>query len=109
MSWNHRLFKETLEDGTIWYTIREVFYNDKGEIFAHMEEAVDLAGDSVSDLADYIEKCKQAFNFPILDVNEVKFSSEIDDEDFSTAIENIKSYESMQEMIDDLNKEEDNV
>ena len=107
MTWNHRLFKEALDDGTIWYTIREVFYNDKGEIFAHMEEAVDLEGESVSDLADYIEKCKQAFNAPILDINEIKFSSDIDDEDFTTTIKNVKSYDTMQEMIDDLNKEEE--
>lgn len=40
--WNHRIVKQTLKDGTDWYSVREVFWNDDGTIYAYTEELVDI-------------------------------------------------------------------
>jgi hypothetical protein len=41
--WNHRVVKQVI-DGTDWYSVREVFYNDDGTIYAYTEEQLIFAG-----------------------------------------------------------------
>ena len=60
--WNHRVFKETLDDGEVWYSVREVFYNDNEGIYAHMETPVDIAGESIEDLRKYLQMCLKSLN-----------------------------------------------
>ena len=70
--WNHRVVKETL-DGEAWYTVREVFYNADGSIYAYTQEAVDICGESITELREYTEWVLKALDKPVLVAGEVEF------------------------------------
>ena len=76
--WNHRVFKETLADGGDWYTVREVFYNEDGSIYAHTEEAADISGRSIKEIREYTQWVLDCLDKPILVVGEIEF---VDGED----------------------------
>jgi hypothetical protein len=100
--WNHRVFKETLDDGEVWYSVREVFYNDDGGIYAHMETPVDIAAESIDALREYLEWCLKSLDQPILEVGKIKFESDdITEED----LKNSKGFDNMDDFLDDLHKE----
>lgn len=73
--WNHRVIKEVLSDGTEWYSIREVFYNDKEEesIFGYTEKPVDICGESIDEIRKYLQWCLGCLDKPILEDGKVKF------------------------------------
>lgn len=104
--WNHRVVKKVFEDTEREYTeysVRKVFYNNKWEIYAYTEEPVDLACESLEALREYIEWCLKALNNPILEDGKVKFATDdITDKD----LENLKSFDTVDEMMDDLNSED---
>lgn len=84
--WNHRVFKEVFDDGEEQYSVREVFYNDDGGIYAHMETPVDIAAESIDALREYLEWCLKSLDQPILEVGKVEFHSDGFD-DFSNGNE----------------------
>lgn len=71
--WNHRVVKQALEEGTDWYSVREVFYNDDDTIYAYSEEPVDICGESIADLKEYTQWVLDCLDKPILIDGEVKF------------------------------------
>ena len=74
--WNHRLVKEVLTwDGQEhdWYSVREVFYNEDGSIYAYTEEPVDIAGESIEDLKEYTQWILNCLEKDILVDGEVEF------------------------------------
>jgi len=71
--WNHRIVKETLSDGTDWYSVREVIYNDDKSIYAYTEEPVDICGESIDDLREYCQWIIDCLDKPILIDGEVEF------------------------------------
>jgi hypothetical protein len=75
--WNHRVLKQTLPDGTEWYTVREVYYNDDGSIFAYTERPVEIAGESLAELRQEIEWILACLDQEMLIEGEVEF---VDDE-----------------------------
>lgn len=77
MSWNHRVVKKTLEDGSVEYSIRETFYNEEGVIYAYGENPVSLSCESIEDLSQYIEWCLKAIGEPLLIDGEVEFADDI--------------------------------
>jgi len=50
MSWNHRVVVEGKGTEEEWWSIREVYYNDAGDICAMTEDSVGGVGDSIEDL-----------------------------------------------------------
>ena len=70
--WNHRVLKETL-NGEDWYSVREVFYNDDDSIYAYTEEPVDIAGESISALKEYVQWILDCLDKDILVAGEVEF------------------------------------
>ena len=50
MSWNHRVVVELKGTEEEWWSIREVYYNDAGDICAMTEDSVGGVGDSIEDL-----------------------------------------------------------
>ena len=70
---NHRVVKETLKDGSDWYTVREVYYNKDHTIYAYTEEAVDISGESIDDLRKNLQWCLRCLDKPMLIDGEVKF------------------------------------
>jgi tetrahydromethanopterin S-methyltransferase subunit H len=73
MSWNHRVLKEKLNNGDDWYSVREVFYNNDGSIFAYTEKPVDIAGDSLEDLREYVQWILDCFDKDVLVDGDVNF------------------------------------
>lgn len=71
--WNHRVVKQKLEDGTEWFSVREVFYNDDGSIFAYTEEPVDISGESTEELKQYTQWILDCLDKDILVDGEVTF------------------------------------
>jgi len=71
--WNHRVVKEILEDGTEWFSVREVFYNKDRSIYAYTENPVDIVGESVDELREYLQWCLNCLDFPILEDGKVEF------------------------------------
>lgn len=71
--WNHRVVKEKLLDGTDFYSVREVFYNDDGSIYAYTEEPVRIHGESIDDLREYTQWVLDCLDKPILIDGEVEF------------------------------------
>ena len=70
--WNHRVVK-SLENGQDWYTIREVFYNHDGSIFAYTEEPVDVSGETIEELRQSLGWMIECLALPVLIDGEVEF------------------------------------
>jgi hypothetical protein len=75
MTWNHRVVKETLDDGMEWLTIREVFYNENGEITGYTEDAVNISGETVEDLRWQCQKILECLDKDVLIDGKVVFAS----------------------------------
>ncbi len=71
--WNHRVVKEKDKDGTDWYSVREVFYNDDDSIYAYTEEPVSICGESVEGMREYCQWVMNCLDKDILVDGEVKF------------------------------------
>ena len=71
--WNHRVLRETQKNGTYWYSVREVFYNDSGDIYSYTQNPVDISGESVEDLREYVNWVLKSLDDPILISEDVVF------------------------------------
>jgi hypothetical protein len=71
--WNHRVVKAVYPDGEEWFSVREVFYNADGSIYAYTEKPVDIAGESIDALREYLQWCMNCLDKPILEDGKVKF------------------------------------
>ena len=73
MSWNHRVIKRVhnhkyLHEAEVFYEIREVFYDDNGDISA-IAETPDVMSDSLDGLKWTLNKMLQSCDKPIIDHN----------------------------------------
>jgi hypothetical protein len=73
MSWNYRLTKETitnkyLAEPEILFGIREVFYDENGDISGFSEEP-DIISDSIDGMKDILTKMLESCNKPVIDYN----------------------------------------
>ncbi len=99
--WNHRVVKKIYENGEEEYSIREVFYNDAGEIYGYTINPVDLVCETLENLREYIQWCLNCLDKPILEDGKVEFASDdVSDKD----LENCKNYDSIEDLLDDLGK-----
>lgn len=78
--WNHRVVRQTLEDGTHWFSVREVFYNDDSSIFAYTEQPVDISGESIEAMREYCQWILSSLDKDILVDGEVLFVDKYTDE-----------------------------
>ena len=72
-NWNHRVVKKTYPSGDVEYSVREVFYNADGSIFAYTESPVGIVGESVESLREYCQWVLKCLDEPILVDGEVVF------------------------------------
>jgi hypothetical protein len=70
--WNCRVLKEKFGKND-WYSIREVFYNDDGSIYSYTKDPVDIAGESIDDIREYLQWCLSCLDKDILIDGEVEF------------------------------------
>jgi len=73
MSWNHRVVKRVhnhkyLVEPETLYEIREVFYDDNGDI-SGISETPDVIAHSVEDLKWTLNKMRESCDKPIIDHN----------------------------------------
>jgi hypothetical protein len=59
MSWNIRLWQLKTKTGETYLEAKETYYNSKGEICACTENPVNICGDSVEDILEYLELLKR--------------------------------------------------
>lgn len=62
ITWNYRVFRE--DDGE--YIIREVFYNEHGDIIGCTQDAVEPMGSSLEALTEDISSFQAALTLPVL-------------------------------------------
>jgi hypothetical protein len=74
--WNHRVVKKVYETGEEEYSVREVHYNDSGEIYAYTTEPIDLVCESPEALREYIQWCLDCLDKPILEDGKVEFAKD---------------------------------
>ena len=68
MTWDYRVIFTPFEEGSDEgeYTIREVYYDDEGEISWWSDEAVELISEDFWDLAADFDLIAEAFDKPVL-------------------------------------------
>jgi hypothetical protein len=65
MSWNHRVLVH--KDGDdIWFSIHEVYYDEKETPESYTSNGVSVGGNSIKDLSWTLDKMKKCLNKPIL-------------------------------------------
>ena len=79
--WNHRVVKQTLSDGSEYYSVREVHYNDDGSIYAYSEEPVGIQGESLEAMREYTQWVLNCMDKDILVDGEVQFVDPYKDDD----------------------------
>lgn len=57
----------------VWYSVREVHYNDDGTIYAYTIDPARAQGDSIKNLKEYLQWCLDALDKPILIDGKVEF------------------------------------
>ena len=73
LHWDHRVVKETLDNGEVWYSVREVYYNKDGSIFGYTDEPVGVVGESVDEIREELEMTLKCLDNPVLVDGEVEF------------------------------------
>ncbi len=81
--WNNRVCKET-KNGTVYYEIREVYYNDDNEIWAVTEEDIGVAcdiwdedvteEDCINDMKETVERFRLCFEKPIVYLDTIEYA-----------------------------------
>jgi len=71
--WNHRVVKQKLQDGTDWFSVREIFYNDDDSIYAYTEKPVDISGESIEAMRVYCQWILHCLDKEILVDGDIKF------------------------------------
>lgn len=77
MSWNYRICKETYKtdfgEEIISFSLREVYYNNEGNIIGVTSNAVGLVADSVEEFSSNFDKVKEAINKEVIDLDTLVF------------------------------------
>ena len=81
--WNNRVCKET-KNGTVYYDIRECYYNNDGEIWAVTEEGISVGcdvydesvteEDCIKDMKESVERFEKCFDKPIVDIDNIEYA-----------------------------------
>lgn len=99
--WNHRVVKQKLEDGSEWFSVREVFYNDDGSIYAYTENPIDISGESIEAMREYCQWVLNCLDKDVLIDGEVVF---VDNDTAQQGVE--PTFESIEDLLTDLDKGE---
>ena len=74
LSWNYRIVRKTSPDGaSVYFEIHEVYYREGGtSIEAWSENPIAPSGESVEELKSSFELMAQAFQRPVLTIEELE-------------------------------------
>lgn len=86
--WNHRVLKSKFSNGEECYSVREIHYNDAGEIYGYTSEPVDISGESIDALKQYCKWILACLDKPVLIEGEIVFAKDnVDDEDIGESLD----------------------
>jgi hypothetical protein len=66
MTWNYRVIKRTYPDGTVTFTVHEVFYNEDGKSHLVTQDPCFPQGETLDELRCDFELYQMAFEKPVL-------------------------------------------
>lgn len=72
MTWNNRVFRNIHENGEIYYTVNEVYYNKDGSIMGYIEEGKAPWGTDVDELRWVIQMMLESCDDEIIDRAELE-------------------------------------
>ena len=73
--WNNRAIKHE-KDGTTWYSVHEVFYNEDSSIHARTEDAITIIGETEEETIGQAEQIlRDIKDTPVLVASEIEFKS----------------------------------
>jgi len=67
--WNHRVFKQPDNLTNWWYTIRETYYNENGDVHSYSAEARGVGAESVKDMSEILDWMKNCLDKPIIELD----------------------------------------
>ena len=71
--WNNRIIKHE-KDGTTWYSIHEVFYNEDGSIYGHTKDPITIVGETKEEAIEQAEQIlRDIKDTPVLAASEIEF------------------------------------
>ena len=72
MTWNYRVYKRILDDGSASYGIHEAYYDEHiSEPSGYTSRAVSVEGDSVADLSKALGQMIEALDKDVLEYDNV--------------------------------------
>ena len=72
MTWNHRVTRELLEDGSELFAIREVHYDTDGAVVGWTRDPIAAVGDTAEDVAWALQKMLEGAGRPVLDLADLE-------------------------------------
>lgn len=72
-TWNYRICRETLGDGSPHMSIREVFYDKDGKVEGWSADPIAPAGETWMEISDELAKMSAAIGHPALDLETRKW------------------------------------
>ena len=67
MTWNYRVVKEQAKlDEDAWCSIREVYYDKKGEIISWSADDIAPGGETVEELLEVLQLMRNCLDKPVL-------------------------------------------
>jgi hypothetical protein len=68
VSWNYRLTVETVDDEEVW-ALREIYYDDDGNVTLWSQDPVGAVGDSWMECADTLARMAAVIGYPAYDLD----------------------------------------
>ena len=68
-TWNHRVMRRVTKYGT-YYGVHEVYYDSEGKVDGYTMHPVNIAGESVEEIKEYLEMILNCLDKEILDYEE---------------------------------------
>ena len=77
--WNNRIVKHE-RDGTVYYSVHEVFYKEDGGIYGYTEDPITILGETVEDVKSQLEMIMTDIEkHEVIDASLVKFEDRHDE------------------------------
>ena len=71
--WNNRIIKHE-KNGTVWYIVHEVMYNDDGTIWSHTEDPITIVGETEEETIEQVEQIlRDIKDTLVIDASEIEF------------------------------------
>jgi len=70
INWNHRVFRQPDKSTGSWYTIREAYYDDDGNVDSFTADIIGVCGESIADMKETLQRMKNCLDKPVIELDE---------------------------------------